>query len=68
MNIHEVTILTGVSEPSKCRSPQEIALKPENLSPEGGAAVAQQLAQKLSAKAGDPKKKKNEKKMIVSNE
>ena len=31
--------------------PQELGLKPENLSPEGGAAVAQQLAQKLSAKA-----------------
>jgi len=31
--------------------PEEIAIKPENLSPEGGAAVAQQLAKKLSAKA-----------------
>lgn len=32
---------------------KEIGLKPENLSPEGGAAVAQQLAQKLSAKVGE---------------
>ena len=32
---------------------KEIAIKPENLSPEGGAAVAQQLAKKLSAKVGE---------------
>lgn len=30
---------------------KEMAIKPENLSPEGGAAMAQKLAQKLSGKA-----------------
>lgn len=33
------------------RSTKELGLKPENLTPEGGAAVAQQLAKKLSHKA-----------------
>ena len=54
-NIHLVTII-WCSAPCNLKrplthSPQEIGLKPENLSPEGGAAVAQQLAQKLSTKA-----------------
>ena len=31
---------------------QEMGLRPENLKPEGGAAVAQEMAKKLSAKAG----------------
>ncbi|CAK9101638.1 Acetylxylan esterase [Durusdinium trenchii] len=32
---------------------KELGLKPENLTPEGGAAVAQQLAKKLSHKVGE---------------
>ncbi|CAJ1432500.1 unnamed protein product, partial [Effrenium voratum] len=32
---------------------KEMGLRPENLKPEGGAAVAQEMAKKLSAKVGD---------------